>query len=236
MCFGLQSTQVENVEFSGNNVKAIAGGAFMLLDKVSNMEISNNIFELTSLSDTTGCTYFQLAENANNIRFEDNKVDLIGNSVLSEVFNNLSYIKGNTINVKTPFACFIKNCQSVLNNTITFYNKLNIYSSIFFIKENSLNDDVNMDNNKFIFNVKLTESTRLINIYKSYINNAKITISNNTVSTNEDQSAAKQFAVYFQGMKDTTPQKIYMKNNSLGFYSNNVGRYDNLTDYSIVEE
>ena len=97
MCFGLQSTQVENVEFSGNNVKAIAGGAFMLLDKVSNMEISNNIFELTSLSDTTGCTYFQLAENANNIRFEDNKVDLIGNSVLSEVFNNLSYIKGNTI-------------------------------------------------------------------------------------------------------------------------------------------
>ena len=122
------------------------------------------------------------------------------------------------------------------NNTVTFYNEFKQYDSIFVIRETSLNKDINVCGNKFIFNTKLTESTRFINIHKSYLNNFKVTISNNEILTNYDQSTNKQFAVYFQGMKDTSPKKIYMKNNSLGFYSNNIGKYDNLSDYNVIEE
>ena len=236
MCFGLQSTQVENVEFSGNNVKVIAGGAFMLFDKADNIMVYNNTFELTSLSDLTGCTYFVATEYASNVKFENNKVDLFGKNSYSEIFGNIAEIKNNIINVKTPFVYFIQKCNEMSNNTVTFYNKFKQYDSIFVIRETSLNKDINVCGNKFIFNTKLTESTRFINIYKSYLNNFKVTISNNEILTNYDQSTNKQFAVYFQGMKDTSPKKIYMKNNSLGFYSNNIGKYDNLTDYNVIEE
>lgn len=237
MCFGLQSTQVENIEFSNNSVKAIAGGAFMLFDKVDNMIVSNNIFELTALSEGEGITYFVgTGNNTSNVKFENNKVSLNGIGQKAEIFGNIATISNNIMNVKTPFSIFIQKCNELTNNTITFYNTFKTYDSIFAIRETSLKSDISVNNNKFIFDTTITESTRLINIYRSSLNNFKVLISNNIVLTNNDQSSSKQFAVYFQGMKDTSPQKIYMKNNSLGFYSNNIGMYDNLSDYSVAEE
>ena len=135
-----------------------------------------------------------------------------------------------------PTIIFIEKCNKLYNNTINFNNEFEQYDNIFAIKRTTLDNDIDVSNNRFIFNTKLTESTRLINIYESFLNNFRVTISNNEVLSDYDQSACKQFAVYFQGMNDTSPQKIYMKNNSLGFYSNNIGMYDNLSDYSVAEE
>lgn len=236
MCFGLQSTNVENIEFSNNNVKAIAGGTFMLVDKVDTMIIKGNKFDLTALSSAVGTVYFGGTGQSSNIIFENNNVNLIGNNSTSEVFGDLTEMNNNNINVNTPFIIFIEKCNKLYNNTINFNNEFEQYDNIFAIKRTTLDNDIDVSNNKFIFNTKLTESTRLINIYESYLNNFRVTISNNEVLSDYDQSACKQFAVYFQGMKDTSPQKIYMKNNSLGFYSNNIGMYDNLSDYSVAEE
>ena len=236
MCFGLQSTNVENIEFSNNNVKAIAGGTFMLVDKVDTMIIKGNKFDLTALSSAVGTVYFGGTGRSSNIIFENNNVNLIGNNSTSEVFGDLTEMNNNNINVKTPFIIFIEKCNKLYNNTINFNNEFEQYDNIFAIKRTTLDNDIDVSNNRFIFNTKLTESTRLINIYESYLNNFRVTISNNEVLSDYDQSACKQFAVYFQGMNDTSPQKIYMKNNSLGFYSNNIGMYDNLSDYSVAEE
>lgn len=236
MCFGLQSTNVENIEFSNNNVKAIAGGTFMLVDKVDTMIIKGNKFDLTALSSAVGTVYFGGTGQSSNIIFENNNVNLIGNNSTSEVFGDLTEMNNNNINVNTPFIIFIEKCNKLYNNTINFNNEFEQYDNIFAIKRTTLDNDIDVSNNRFIFNTKLTESTRLINIYESYLNNFRVTISNNEVLSDYDQSACKQFAVYFQGMKDTSPQKIYMKNNSLGFYSNNIGMYDNLSDYSVAEE
>lgn len=236
MCFGLQSTNVENIEFSNNNVKAIAGGTFMLVDKVDTMIIKGNKFDLTALSSAVGTVYFGGTGRSSNIIFENNNVNLIGNNSTSEVFGDLTEMNNNNINVNTPFIIFIEKCNKLYNNTINFNNEFEQYDNIFAIKRTTLDNDIDVSNNRFIFNTKLTESTRLINIYESYLNNFRVTISNNEVLSDYDQSACKQFAVYFQGMKDTSPQKIYMKNNSLGFYSNNIGMYDNLSDYSVAEE
>lgn len=236
MCFGLQSTNVENIEFSNNNVKAIAGGTFMLVDKVDTMIIKGNKFDLTALSSAVGTVYFGGTGQSSNIIFENNNVNLIGNNSTSEVFGDLTEMNNNHINVNTPFIIFIEKCNKLYNNTINFNNEFEQYDNIFAIKRTTLDNDIDVSNNRFIFNTKLTESTRLINIYESYLNNFRVTISNNEVLSDYDQSACKQFAVYFQGMKDTSPQKIYMKNNSLGFYSNNIGMYDNLSDYSVAEE
>lgn len=236
MCFGLQSTNVENIEFSNNNVKAIAGGTFMLVDKVDTMIIKGNKFDLTALSTAVGTVYFGGTGQSSNIIFENNNVNLIGNNSTSEVFGDLTEMNNNNINVNTPFIIFIEKCNKLYNNTINFNNEFEQYDNIFAIKRTTLDNDIDVSNNRFIFNTKLTESTRLINIYESYLNNFRVTISNNEVLSDYDQSACKQFAVYFQGMKDTSPQKIYMKNNSLGFYSNNIGMYDNLSDYSVAEE
>ena len=236
MCFGLQSTNVENIEFSNNNVKAIAGGTFMLVDKVDTMIIKGNKFDLTALSSAVGTVYFGGTGQSSNIIFENNNVNLIGNNSTSEVFGDLTEMNNNNINVNTPFIIFIEKCNKLYNNTINFNNEFEQYDNIFAIKRTTLDNDIDVSNNRFIFNTKLTESTRLINIYEAYLNNFRVTISNNEVLSDYDQSACKQFAVYFQGMKDTSPQKIYMKNNSLGFYSNNIGMYDNLSDYSVAEE
>ena len=236
MCFGLQSTNVENIEFSNNNVKAIAGGTFMLVDKVDTMIIKGNKFDLTALSSAVGTVYFGGTGRSSNIIFENNNVNLIGNNSTSEVFGDLTEMNNNNINVNTPFIIFIEKCNKLYNNTINFNNEFEQYDNIFAIKRTTLDNDIDVSNNRFIFNTKLTESTRLINIYESYLNNFRVTISNNEVLSDYDQSACKQFAVYFQGMNDTSPQKIYMKNNSLGFYSNNIGMYDNLSDYSVAEE
>lgn len=236
MCFGLQSTNVENIEFSNNNVKAIAGGTFMLVYKVDTMIIKGNKFDLTALSSAVGTVYFGGTGRSSNIIFENNNVNLIGNNSTSEVFGDLTEMNNNNINVNTPFIIFIEKCNKLYNNTINFNNEFEQYDNIFAIKRTTLDNDIDVSNNRFIFNTKLTESTRLINIYESYLNNFRVTISNNEVLSDYDQSACKQFAVYFQGMNDTSPQKIYMKNNSLGFYSNNIGMYDNLSDYSVAEE
>ena len=236
MCFGLQSTNVENIEFSNNNVKAIAGGTFMLVDKVDTMIIKGNKFDLTALSCAVGTVYFGGTGQSSNIIFENNNVNLIGNNSTSEVFGDLTEMNNNNINVNTPFIIFIEKCNKLYNNTINFNNEFEQYDNIFAIKRTTLDNDIDVSNNRFIFNTKLTKSTRLINIYESYLNNFRVTISNNEVLSNYDQSACKQFAVYFQGMKDTSPKKIYMKNNSLGFYSNNIGKYDNLSDYNVIEE
>lgn len=233
---GLQTTQIENIEFSENDITAVTPGSFMKFDKVNGLLIKNNTLKLNSLANEGAIGYVSGTSNSYNTKFESNKVELIGNSIETEAFSNISSIINNEINVKTPFSLFIQKCDELSGNTITFNNEFNRYNSIFIIRQTSLTGDVNISDNKFIFNTNITEESRLINLYYSYLNDFKVTISNNEVIANKDQITTAQYAVYFQGMKDKTPKKVYMKNNSLGFYSGNIGKYENLSEYTIVEE
>ena len=36
-------------------------------------------------------------------------------------------------------------------------------------------------------------------------------------------------------MKDVEDKKVYFSNNSLGTFENNIGRYNNLAMYNVVE-
>lgn len=233
---GLETNEISNINLLNNNIKIIASGGFITVYNAKDVLISENILDITSLAQQS-VSYFS-ANNSENVKFTNNNVKLKhdGDYNEDEIFSSFDEIYNNIIEVNTAFAIFVQNCPNFTNNEINFYKDLTDYASVFRIRDIIIDKDIIISENKFNFNIALTRTTRLINLTSSYINNHRIEVSNNSVKGIEEQESNSQFAVFFQDMKDTSPQNVYMKNNNLGFYSNNIGRNNNSTTYNVIEE
>ena len=231
---GGNTTSIKNVVFDNNNIKIIADGDFMIFTNSDDITVKNCNFDITSLSEKEYVRYFASYGNTSNINFEGNKIKLTGECSTAEIFYDIDSVKNNTIDVNTEFITFAQNCYEFTQNKINFNKDLiEVSSSIFRIKNKAVDKNILFSGNDLTFNTELTVSTRLINLFSSYLNNYRFEISNNNITGIDGQNTNMQYAIFFQSMKDTVPQTVYMLNNNLGFYSNNIERYDNLTDYNI---
>lgn len=237
MMFGLECNEIKNIQLLNNKIKIIANSNFLSVHNADNFLISGNDFDIISLHDNM-VSYFG-SNNSKNVRFIGNNVKLQHNQMTEdEIFNNIDEISNNIIELNTNFVFLSANASKFSNNIININKTLSgNYRCIYRIRGTTLNKDVLFCDNKIYFNEPQDSkiSIRLTSLDNSYMNNFSLHILNNNIYSKGIQETNQRFYCYLQNMKDTTSQKIYLKNNNFGMFTK-IGLYENLTNYNFVEE
>ena len=165
-----------------------------------------------------------------NSNYKNNKIKIIAN--LKNLFD-ASKFDGNTIeingNVKDTL---LIGASSFKNNVVTLNGNAPQY--IIGLMSKNLNQDIEIENNKFIINdqdIWNPDSKYFIFLYDMYINNFNIHINNNIIEIPNQNN--DQVLIQLHTIKDSTPQKIDISYNQYNNFKKIV-LYNNQSTHKIL--
>ena len=233
--FGYTTDKITNINFTNNNLTAKAGGRFITIYNAENVLIANNTMNLTSIMYLDYMNWFEEDTNSINVRFEKNNIELNAeSSMYNRVFSNIDNINKNTIRLNIGIESLFFNCLNVCENNISIISKIEQKNASIF-RISNLDNPMLIQNNTFNINAEVdpeVKEIRFFNFINGKLNGNKVVISNNNVVDN--LNGANLFKIFFQSMKDSTPQTIYLTDNNFGNFSE-IGVWENTTDYNVEE-
>ena len=111
---------------------------------------------------------------------------------------------------------------------------LNQYSAILGLYDDFYKD-ININNNIININEKALSALRFISLLDLKMNGYTIYVNNNQINEKDTETQSRRYEIYFQELKDTTPQTVYFSNNNLGTFTDNHYSYNCSTDYNIIK-
>ena len=236
--FGNDADKITNINFTNNNLTAKAGGRFITVYNAENVLIANNTMNLTSIMYLDYMTWFEEDDNSTNVVFENNNIELNAEpSMNNRVFNNIDNITNNIIRSNISLEILFYNCLNVCENDITIVDKIESeYAMIFNISGGELDKTILIRNNTFNINVAVSSDVteiRFLSLNSLKLNGNEVIIANNNIVDNLNDTSL--FKIFFQSMRDLTPQTVYFSNNNLGNFSR-IGLWENSTDYNVEEK
>ena len=234
------STKADNITFSNNEIEAKSSGGLFWFTNSSNINLTNNKIHYTKSSRSTSPAYvFRAVSNASNINITDNDITVdrddststplyvVGikstlknntvtlNAQTDECFTGSPLIIGNTIILNKPcknvFNYVLGQCS---NNTIISNTTLN---NVFQWYSAPLSTDIIINDNTLICNADTAPTSTFAAINSVTLNGHTVTFENNSIVSD---ALSKRARYLFLILKDTTPQTVIFRNNSLGKFKN----------------
>lgn len=201
-------------------------GTFIVTnDKTQNTQISSNDIEYKAIGEGILSVFFD-----SNSSYTNNKIKIIAN--LNYLFRT-SKFDGNIIEINGNIEnSLFYSVSSFKNNVVTLNGNSPQY--IVSLMNNNLNQNIEIENNKFIINdpeIWNADSKHFIFLYDITINNYDINIINNTIEASNQTNS--QALIQLHSIHDTMPQSINISNNKYGIFKRIIF-YNNQVSHKIL--